>query len=119
MHRTPDIGELRAVFNGPHTALDPLAPEEYSPHRFEHTQDNERVVCEICAADGELRVIWWHQDRLLMDVSLQGLKSLDISRSGNVTLIGNADFRDIRYMFKLQLQPHICWHMGLATVYGD
>ena len=120
MHRTPDISELRALFNGAHTALDPQAPEEYSPHRFEHQQNDERVVCEIYTACGELRFIWWNKQRLLMDLLLEGVTSLDISRSGDtVSLVGNAEHHDFRQMFKLQIAPQVCWRLSSALTHGD
>ncbi|MDZ7865069.1 hypothetical protein [Acidovorax sp.] len=55
-----------------------------------------------------------------MDISLERVTSLDISRSANtVSLVGNAEHHDFRQIFKLQIAPQVCWRLSGALTHGD
>ena len=116
MNRCPEIDELNAFFGGSHVLVYPDSPEEYNAHRFERLAGEDRVVCEVLPAEYELRLMWWVSGRLTLDLNLQGVRSLDISRSaGDETLVGNVDAGDLRQLFKLQVRPKISLQWSSAN----
>lgn len=118
MNRCPEIDELNAFFGGTHVLVYPNSPAEYNAHRFERHRGEDRIVCEMLPAEYELRLMWWVSGRLAMDLNLQGIRSLDISRSaGDETLVGNIDAGDLRQLFKLQIHPKVCIQWTSATAF--
>jgi len=115
-----EIGELQAFFGGTHSQLYPEEPEEYSTHRFELLRNEDRIVCDYLPGEGELHLLWWIGEKLALDVKLESVRSLEISRSGGEeTLIGNVDARDLRQLFKFQVYPHVSLRWSSATFFGD
>jgi hypothetical protein len=119
MKRCPEVDQLNGFFGGTHVQVYPDAPEEYNTHRFERVAGNERIVCEVLPAEYELRFMWWVSGRLALDLKLQGVQSLDISRSaGDKTLIGNVDIDGLRQLFKLQVSPTVCLQWSSSSYFG-
>lgn len=116
MNRSPDIDQLSAFFGGSHVQVYPDSPAEYNTHRFECVVGEERIVCEMLPAEYEFRFTSWQGGKLALDLKLQGVQSLDISRSaGDDTLIGNVDAGDLQQLFKLQVRPKICLEWSSAS----
>lgn len=120
MKRCPEIDQLNGFFGGTHVQVYPDAPEEYNTHRFERVSGNERIVCDVLPAEYEMHFIWWVSGLIALDLKLQGVQSLDISRSaGDQTLIGNVDTEGLRQLFKLQVSPTVCLQWSSSSYFGE
>jgi hypothetical protein len=119
MNRCPEIDQLNGFFGGTHLQVYPDAPEGYNTHLFESIAGNERIVCKVLPAEYEFHFMWWVSGRLALNLKLQGVQSLDVSRSaGDETLIGNVDAEGLRQLFKLQVRPTVCLQWSSASFIG-
>jgi hypothetical protein len=115
-----EIGDLQAFFGGSHSQLYPDEPEEYSTHRFELSRQEDRVVCDYLPGEGELHLLWWTGEKLALDLKLESVCSLEVSRSGGEeTLIGGVDAKNLRQLFKFQVRPHVSLRWSSAAFFGE
>jgi hypothetical protein len=118
MKRCPDVDQLNRFFGGTHVLVHLDVQEEYNTHRFERVDGNERIVCEVLPAEYQFQFMWWVSGRLALDLKLQGVQSIDISRSaGDETLIGNVDAEGLRQLFKLQVSPNVCLQWSSSSYF--
>jgi hypothetical protein len=115
-----EVDDLQAFFGGIHRQLYPDEQETYGTHRFELLLKGDRIVCDYLPGEGELHLLWWTAEKLAIDLKLENVRSLEVSRSGGEqTLIGNVDAQNLRQLFKFQVRPHVSLRWSSATFFGE
>jgi hypothetical protein len=116
MAEWPELDQLQAFFGGSHRVVGSDVPDWYSPNRFELVAAKERLVFEVVPGEGEVAIIWYQNETVILNIQLQSVGSLEISRSGEEErLIGTVNVQGLSQMFKLQVRPRICFEWGTRS----
>jgi hypothetical protein len=114
MERCPELFELESFFEVSASASDgPDGAWFYDRVRFVKQRGDERVVCEMEAAEGAFSILHSHAGLVDLDVSLQYVCSLEHTTSAGVEhLIGRVSHGGVEQLFKLQLKPTFAFQLG-------
>lgn len=115
MERYPELFELEGFFESAYLSMygNDKQGWYYDRIRFERSLDGERVICEMEPAEGVFSVYWSVNGESKVNISLQYVKSLDISISaGEEHLIGHVLQGKVDQLFKLAVKPAFSFALG-------